>query len=160
MLLIISGLLKVMRPRKIRAKVEFDRERIQIKPTALSTSHLIDYPRVQLIEDPFQRDLEDLVASLDFSLSEMGAQQLVRVRLEKKLTGARKLKLAVQFASESELLKAYETKSEFKFRLVVFLMPNMTRRFELINETSHSMTTELVVSVDDLNVLNLRVLVD
>lgn len=148
---------KVLRPRKIRAKIGFDRDRLDIKPGALSTSHLIDYPRIQLIQNPFQRDFDELVSALDFSLSDMQSQEVVKVFIEKKLTGARKIKTSVQFSSESELLKAYELKSEFKFRLVVFLAPNMSRRFELINETSHSMTIEIVVRVDDLNVLNLKV---
>lgn len=148
---------KVLRPRKIRAKIGFDRARLDIKPGALSTSHLIDYPSIQLIQNPFQRDFDELVTALDFSLSDMQSQKVVKVFIEKKLTGARKIKISVQFSSESELLKAYELKSEFKFRLVVFLAPNMSRRFELINETSHSMTIEIVVRVDDLNVLNLKV---
>lgn len=157
---------KVLRPvaRKIRAKLAFDRARLDLKPSALATSHLIDYPRIQLVQNaPLQRDYDELVSALDFSLSEMQQQQqqqqsqIVSVRLEKKLTGVRKLKIGIQFANENELLKAYELKSEFKFRLVVFLTPNMTRRFELINETSHEMSIELVVSVDDLNVLNLKV---
>ena len=149
-----------MRARKVRGKVSFDREQLQIKPSSLSTSHLIDYPRVQLVQQQshYQRDLDDLVTALEFSLTEVEPQQqVIRVRLEKKLTGARKLKLAIQFPNESELLKAYEAKSKFKFRLVAFLNPNMTRRFELVNETSDDMNIELVVSVDDLNVLNLRV---
>lgn len=148
---------KVYRPRKIRAKVAFDRDRLDIKPNAISSSHLIDYPRIQLVQNPFQRDFEELISALDYSLSEMQPQKFVQVRIEKKLTGVRKLKISVQFMSESELLKAYELKKKFRFRLVVFLSPNMTRRFELINETSHSMTVELIVSVDDLNILNLKV---
>lgn len=143
--------------RKMRAKLSFDREKLQIKPAAQFTSHLIDYPRVQLLQHLEQRELDELIGALDFSLMEMERQQVVRIGLEKKLIGARKLKVNVRFESESELLRAFEQKIKYRFRLVVFLAPNMTRKFELVNETSAAMAMELVVSVDDLNVLNLRV---